>query len=100
MLVRRKNIFLILMVALFCLMGCEKDTTQLSDVQVIGSHNSYKIAIEKPLWDYLYSLDSLKAKSLEYGHISLEKQLDLGLRNLELDVFHDPLGNHFSNPKV
>ncbi len=72
---------------------------KLNDIQVIGSHNSYKIPIEKPLFNYLLSLDSTKAKSLEYGHISLEEQLDLGLRNLELDIFYDPLGGHFSNPK-
>ena len=72
---------------------------KLNNIQVIGSHNSYKIPIEKPLFNYLLSLDAKKAKSLEYGHISLEEQLNLGLRNLELDVFYDPLGGHFSNPK-
>ncbi|WP_299666645.1 Ca2+-dependent phosphoinositide-specific phospholipase C [uncultured Polaribacter sp.] len=76
-----------------------KTKDKLNDIQVIGSHNSYKIPIEKSLFNYLFSLDSTKAKSLEYGHISLEEQLDLGLRNLELDIFHDPLGGYFSNPK-
>ncbi|MDN3665835.1 Ca2+-dependent phosphoinositide-specific phospholipase C [Algibacter miyuki] len=71
---------------------------KLNDMQVIGSHNSYKIEIEKPLYDYLHGV-SPKIESLQYGHVSLEKQLDLGLRNLELDVFYDPLGGHFSNPK-
>lgn len=72
---------------------------KFNNIQVIGSHNSYKIPIEKPLYNYLLSVDSMKAKSLEYGHVSLQEQLNLGLRNLELDVFHDPAGGRFSKPK-
>lgn len=72
---------------------------RLNEIQVIGSHNSYKIAIESPLWDYLFQRDSAVAKSLQYGHIPIEKQLDLGLRNLEYDVLHDPKGGYYSNPK-
>lgn len=75
------------------------DGTHLNDIQVIGSHNSYKIAIEEPLFNYLFKLDSSRAKSLQYSHIPLEQQLDLGLRNLELDVLYDPHGGYYSNPK-
>lgn len=71
----------------------------MQDIQVIGSHNSYKIAIEDSLWQYLYQLDSIGALSLQYEHPPLTEQLELGLRNLELDVFHDPLSGHFSAPK-
>lgn len=69
----------------------------LKDIQVIGSHNSYKIAIEKPLMNYLLAIDSTLI-GLQYGHIPYKQQLDLGLRSLELDVFHDPIGDYFSNP--
>ncbi|MBD0777410.1 hypothetical protein HPE56_06370 [Maribacter sp. ANRC-HE7] len=82
------------------LFSCNKSmVVGLNEVQVIGSHNSYKIPIDPSLWDYLYELDSAKAISLQYGHIPLTEQLDLGLRNLELDIFYDPKGGHFSNPK-
>jgi hypothetical protein len=76
-----------------------KAELKLNDIQVIGSHNSYKIPIEKPLWNYLFSIDSITAKSLQYGHVSILKQLNMGLRNVELDVFFDPKGGHFSTPK-
>ncbi|MRT93203.1 hypothetical protein EMN46_09635 [Ancylomarina sp. 16SWW S1-10-2] len=79
--------------------GCHKSEIPLNEIQVIGSHNSYKIAIEKPLWNYLAQIDSAKASSLQYGHISLVDQLKMGLRNVELDVFYDPQGGHFSKPK-
>lgn len=92
-------IFLSILGLTVLLIGCNRNNFYLNDVQVIGSHNSYKIPIEKPLWEYLKSIDSLKAKSLQYGHVSLEEQLNLGLRNLELDVFFDPKGGRFSNPK-
>lgn len=71
---------------------------KLNEIQIIGSHNSYKIGIEKPLFDYLLKINP-SVKSLEYEHIPLEEQLNLGLRSLELDVFHDPKGGYYSNPK-
>jgi hypothetical protein len=70
---------------------------KLNDIQVIGSHNSYKIGIEKPMLDYLKAKNAALS-SLEYEHIPLTDQLNLGLRSLELDVFHDPDGGHHSNP--
>ncbi|WP_036381546.1 phosphatidylinositol-specific phospholipase C1-like protein [Muricauda sp. MAR_2010_75] len=74
------------------------DEVKLNDIQVIGSHNSYKIGIDKPLFEYL--LEQYPAlTSLEYEHIPLSEQLDLGLRSLELDVYADPEGGYFSNPK-
>ena len=74
------------------------DSIRLNQLQIIGSHNSYKPGIEKPLWEMIYKRDSSAAKSLQYGHISLTKQLDMGLRNLELDVVYDPQGGRYKNP--
>ncbi|AYN69549.1 hypothetical protein D1013_00505 [Euzebyella marina] len=76
----------------------QNDTIKLNDIQIIGSHNSYKIAIEEPLFNLLLQKDS-SLKSLEYEHIPLNDQLNLGLRSLELDVFDDPDGSYYSNPK-
>lgn len=71
---------------------------KLNQIQIIGSHNSYKIGIERPLFNYL-----LKTKpalsGLEYEHIPLSEQLNLGLRGLELDVFYDPKGGYYADPK-
>ncbi len=70
----------------------------LNQLQIIGSHNSYKPGIEKPLWEMIYKRDSSGAKSLQYGHIKLVDQLNMGLRNLELDVVYDPQGGRYENP--
>lgn len=75
--------------------GCEC----LNDIQVIGSHNSYKIAVEQPVLDFVAQLNQALSNSLEYEHIPISSQLDLGLRNLEFDVFYDPQGGHYVNPE-
>lgn len=72
---------------------------KLNETQVIGSHNSYKSGIPSPILEYLSKVNPGAAQSLEYEHLPLFEQLDLGLRNLELDVFHDPMGGKYSNPK-
>ncbi|WP_111670146.1 phosphatidylinositol-specific phospholipase C1-like protein [Algoriphagus litoralis] len=72
---------------------------RLNETQVIGSHNSYKSSMPAPILDYLKKINPAAAQSLEYEHLLLSEQLDLGLRNLELDVFHDPVGGKYSNPK-
>lgn len=76
----------------------EAKSIRLTDLQLIGSHNSYKVAIEQPLLDYLFQIDSATGRGLQYEHPPLREQLDLGLRNLELDVFNDPDGGYYSNP--
>ncbi|MFC3198075.1 phosphatidylinositol-specific phospholipase C1-like protein [Parapedobacter deserti] len=78
--------------------GDSRKEIKLNDIQVIGSHNSYKVAIEQPLLNYLFERDSATGRSLQYEHIPLTEQLQLGLRSLELDVYHDPEGGYYSNP--
>src|ERR1044072_2124906 len=71
---------------------------KMNQTQVIGSHNSYKIGIEKPLMDMILA-ERPEAKGLEYTHIPITQQLDLGLRGLEIDVLYDPDGGRFAHPK-
>ncbi|MEM9667555.1 MAG: phosphatidylinositol-specific phospholipase C1-like protein [Pseudomonadota bacterium] len=71
---------------------------RLNDVQSIGSHNSYKLAIPDAELDLIRLQSPELADSLDYSHLTLTEQLDLGMRQLELDVFHDPEGGRFANP--
>lgn len=75
------------------------DPLRLNHYQVIGSHNSYKEAIEPALMQLLMKEDSVRFLALDYQHLSLSEQLDHGLRKLELDVVHDPKGGRFANPR-
>lgn len=63
---------------------------RLNEIQVVGSHNSYKLAMAPERFAELQASNPDLAKSLEYWHAPLGEQLDLGLRKLELDVFYDP----------
>ncbi|SFU42161.1 Phosphoinositide phospholipase C, Ca2+-dependent [Pustulibacterium marinum] len=76
------------------------NTPKINQVQVIGSHNSYKNAIDAELFAYLAEQDSTGGiYGLQYEHIPLLKQLDMGLRNIELDAYADSLGGKYANPK-
>ena len=73
---------------------------KLNAVQVIGSHNSYKNAIEPALYNFLEARDSAhQLNSIQYEHISITEQLNLGLRNLEVDVYADSKGGKYAHPK-
>lgn len=116
-----KTLFLIL-VSVFIFQSCKpqaKDGENVSDqklkinqIQVIGSHNSYKQAIDPALLDTIRSKGSSIVLNLgdrnidvstiltwlEYEHIPIPAQLDLGLRNLEFDVYADTVGGTLAHP--
>ena len=71
---------------------------RLNQLQVIGSHNSYKQAIDAPLLRLMAAANS-DARALDYAHPPLQEQLDLGLRALELDLFYDPAGGRYAEPR-
>ena len=69
----------------------------MNHLQVIGSHNSYKLEIQNELFNILLE-ERPELIGLDYEHLPLHEQLDLGLRKLELDIFHDPKGGRYSSP--
>lgn len=71
---------------------------RLNDIQVVGSHNSYKLPIDPALLDVMRQDRPEQALALDYAHLPLREQLDLGLRNLEIDVYHDPEGGRYAAP--
>lgn len=75
----------------------EFDELRINQMQVIGSHNSFKAASD-PEWFKLMVATVPKANEMDYAHPPLNDQLNLGLRNLELDLFHDPEGGRYAQP--
>lgn len=71
---------------------------RLDQVQVIGSHNSYRSGISAEMLDYLSKTRRDAKRAFNYAHPSLPEQLDLGIRQLELDLFADPKGGWFAEP--
>ncbi|SDG38215.1 phosphatidylinositol-specific phospholipase C1-like protein [Epilithonimonas hungarica] len=77
------------------------DDLKINEIQVIGSHNSYKKAILPEVYAYLSQKDSMNfLPRIQYEHIPIPKQLDLGLRNLEIDVYADSKGGKYAHPKI
>jgi hypothetical protein len=74
------------------------DNTPINKIQIIGSHNSYKKAIDPALFKLLLAKDTNSYK-IDYEHIPLTDQLDMGLRNLEIDIYADSKGGKFAHPK-
>lgn len=71
---------------------------RFNQIQILGSHNSYKKVIDPEVMAMLSRSNPDVARSLDYSHLPLTEQLDRGLRKLELDVFHDPNGGRYAEP--
>ena len=60
----------------------------INQIQFVGSHNSYKRAMPDSFIKQLMKVNPNLVESLDYEHIPLGDQLDLGIRKLELDIFY------------
>jgi len=79
----------------------QNNDAPINQLQVIGSHNSYKNAIPPKLFDYLVKKDTTRRiYYLQYEHIPMIKQLDMGMRNLEMDAYADSKGGLYAHPKA
>jgi hypothetical protein len=88
-----------LLLAMLFLVKTDEDGLPINKIQVIGSHNSFKQAIDPLLFKVFQQKDSVSASKLDYEHPSYTDQLALGLRNLEIDVYADVKGGRYSHPK-
>lgn len=70
----------------------------MNEMQAVGSHNSYKLAIPEAELALIRKYNEESARSLDYSHLRLTTQLELGLRQLELDIVYDPDGGRFADP--
>ncbi len=79
------------------------DSLRLNEIQVIGSHNSYRLKTYQPMYDFLQSISgilpaSLNPDELDYTHLPLDRQFsEYGIRQIELDIYYDPAGGRFYN---
>jgi hypothetical protein len=71
----------------------------MNDIQVVGSHNSFKAQIPPAVMAKIRAAEPKLADGLDYYHLPLTGQLDAGVRQLEIDIFADPTGGRYANPK-
>ncbi len=75
------------------------DDLPLNRLQFIGTHNSYHIAPTPEIHRLIESIAKGEGEAIEYTHRPLREQLgELGIRQIELDVFNDPKGGLYANP--
>jgi len=71
---------------------------RLNQIQTIGTHNSYHIAPEPALMAMIRLAGRGLADSIDYTHPHLTQQFEMGIRQIELDVYADPEGGLFAQP--
>ncbi len=82
---------------------CEEkiEDLKINQLQVIGSHNSYRQRTYAPILQYLFDSIHLLPPGFtplvwDYDHATLAEQFsDYGIRSIELDVYNDPNGGLF-----
>jgi hypothetical protein len=68
----------------------------LNEIQVLGSHNSFHVQPQEPLFSLLVAFTP-EFRGVEYTHAPLLEQFDAqGIRQIELDVFADPFGGLYA----
>jgi hypothetical protein len=84
-----------------CATAAEIEGLRINQLQVVGSHNSYRRRTYEPIYAFVQSLaaslpEEFDPTAWDYDHLPLPQQLvDYGMRTLELDVFNDPQGGQF-----
>ncbi len=72
---------------------------RLDQTQVIGTHNSYHVAPDVVADALMRTVVPREADANAHTHRPLTEQLEeLGVRQLELDLFLDPRGGLYANP--
>ncbi len=101
----RRNGTVLFASALLLLSACGSDDDdggpdlRLNHMQVVGSHNSYHIQPEEPLFSLIADFLAELAASFEYTHVPLGEQFEnQGVRQIELDIFYDPDGGLYESP--
>ena len=70
-----------------------------NEIQVIGAHNSYHIEPAPGVRSLIAAAGESEAQSLEYSHPAVAEQFSAqGVRQIELDIFHDPEGGRYAHP--
>src|SRR3712207_349986 len=74
---------------------------RINQLQSVGSHNSYHVEAPKAEADLRGVVDPAGQQALEYTHAPLPEQFaEQQVRQIELDVWADPLGGLYARPLI
>lgn len=80
-----------------CVRAWMDGSLRMTDVSVVGTHNSYKLAIPQAELEAMLAVNPA-AIALDYSHRPITEQLEAGARQIEIDVLHDPEGGRYARP--
>jgi len=103
-----KKIVLVLALLIFAPLTYAQNATPLrmNQIQIIGSHNSYKRKIDPRELKFLTKFKKQLGREndpqgLDYDHVSIDSQLvQYHMRGLEIDIHNDPKGGAFYKRKI
>jgi len=97
----------ICLIFIYCSIFAQQDgDLKLNQIQVIGSHNSYKKLPESRVMKFLMKKRKLLGKGLDpigidYGHTTIDSQFTQYLmRGLEIDIYNDPKGGVYYKRRI
>jgi len=70
----------------------------MNQIQVVGTHNSYHAGLAPSEAKLMMEQNPKLYQALEYRHPALDRQLDSGVRQIELDIFADSDGGRYAHP--
>ena len=73
---------------------------RINQIQIVGTHNSYHAGLPPSAASLLKEKDPKVFAALDYTHPSLTKQLDEGVRQMEIDIFADAKGGLYAHPYI
>ena len=82
------------------------DGLKLNQIQIIGSHNSYKKVPDPRVMKFLMKQRKRLGKKLDpigldYGHATIDSQFEqYNMRGLEIDIYNDPKGGVFYKRRI
>lgn len=85
----------VLLIAIVLTSACSTPV-RINHLQFVGSHNSYKQAMPAIYARALAARNADAAAALDYAHLPIPEQLNLGLRKLEIDLFNNPNSGTFA----
>ncbi|MCW2916962.1 MAG: putative secreted protein [Actinomycetia bacterium] len=81
--------------------GARAPELRLNQIQVIGTHNSYRFEPPPKEFGLISTVGGAQAQGLQYSHAPLDQQFDgQHVRQIELDVYADPSGGNYATPPI
>ncbi|WP_213947074.1 phosphatidylinositol-specific phospholipase C1-like protein [Luteibacter sp. dw_328] len=88
------------LVASASLLAAATSDIHINQIQVIGTHNSYHAGFAPSARRVMLKEAPKEFAAIDYSHPSLTRQLDDGVRQVELDVFSDAKGGLYLDPAM